>query len=309
MGKQPRQDLDDIRLKGFWAALPQSMHPYVTVARLDRPIGWWLLLLPGWHAIILGGHALKASLKDMVWLMVLFLIGAVVMRAAGCVINDAWDRNLDGRIERTRHRPLAARHISLAEAGIFTFVLGLIGLGVLINLPKEAILTGLFSLPLIIAYPLTKRIFSLPQIMLGLTFGWGALLGWAAHGVWPGLDAFILYAATVCWIFGYDTIYAIQDMTDDKKVGIHSSALTLGRSLKPVVSGVYAVTVCLLIILGSRLDLGWGYFAGLGVAALHLRHQIRQIDPSSPHLAGGIFRSNRDTGLIITVAAILGSIT
>ena len=153
------------------------------------------------------------------------------MRAAGCVINDAWDRNLDGRIERTRNRPLASRQISLVEAGVFTCMLGLVGMAVLLALPEEAIVTGLVSLPLIVIYPLAKRIIGLPQIILGLTFGWGALLGWAAHGIWPAADALILYAATVAWIFGYDTIYAVQDMEDDRKVGIKSSALTLGAAL------------------------------------------------------------------------------
>ena len=309
MEKPPQHDLDDIQLTGFWGMLPLRFHPYVTVARLDRPIGWWLLLLPGWFAIILGGYTVSAPPDRIGSLMLLFLLDAVVMRAAGCVINDAWDRNLDGRIERTRNRPLASRQISLIEAGVFTFMLGLVGLAVLLALPQQAILTGLVSLPLIVIYPLAKRIIGLPQIILGLTFGWGALLGWAAHGIWPGADALILYAATVFWIFGYDTIYAVQDMEDDRKVGINSSALTLGSALKPVVSGCYAVMVGLLVILGARLGLGWGYYAGLGAAALHLRRQISRIDIAAPHTAGAIFRSNRDTGLLITLAAILGSIT
>lgn len=304
-----KPDLDDIRLKGIWAVLPPSLHPYVTVARLDRPIGWWLLLLPGWHAIILAGHTIGASWGRIGTLMALFLIGAVVMRSAGCVINDAWDRNIDGRVERTRNRPLASGRISLREAGLYTVLLGAIGLGVLLNLPKQAIITGLFSLPFIAVYPLAKRVFSLPQIVLGLTFGWGALLGWAAHGVWPGSDAFILYAATICWIFGYDTIYAIQDRDDDTKAGVKSSALTLGRALKPVVSGCYMVMVALLIMLGARLQLGWGYYVGLGVLAVHLRWQITRLNPDAPHEAGALFRSNRDAGLIYTLAAVLGGIT
>ena len=309
MNVPPHRDLDDIRLTGFWGMLPDGLHPYITVSRLDRPIGWWLLLLPGWHAIILAGHETAAAPGRVISLMLLFLIGAVVMRAAGCVINDAWDRNIDGRIERTRNRPLAAGTISLWQAGLFAAFLGLIGLGVLINLPREAILTGLASLPLIVVYPLAKRVIGLPQIVLGLTFGWGALLGWAAHGIWPPGEAFILYAATVCWIFGYDTIYALQDRDDDSKAGIRSSALTLGRAVKPVISGVYMLMVALLIILGARLGLGWGYYAGLGPAALHLRRQILRVDPANPHEAGAIFRSNRDTGLILTLAAVLGGIT
>lgn len=305
----PQHDLDDIRLTGFWKWLPARFHPFVTVARLDRPIGWWLLLLPGWHAILFAGHAHKAPLSASLLLGLLFLIGAVVMRALGCVINDAWDRDIDGRIERTRNRPLASGQISLGQAAVFSVLLGVIGLGVLTSLPVEAIITGLISLPLIVVYPLSKRVLSLPQIILGLTFSWGALLGWSAHGIWPDENALILYAATVCWIFGYDTIYAVQDMADDRKLGIRSSALTLGPLIRPVVSGVYAVMMALLILLGARLGLGWGYYLGLGLAALQLRHQITRLDLSRPDEAGPIFRSNRDTGLIITAAALLGSFT
>jgi 4-hydroxybenzoate polyprenyltransferase len=231
------------------------------------------------------------------------------MRSTGCVINDAWDRNIDGRIERTRNRPLASGALSLKEAALFTFLLGIIGFGVLLSLPPEAIVTGLASIPLIVVYPLAKRVMGFPQIILGLTFSWGALLGWSSHGIWPGVDAFIFYAASICWVFGYDTIYAIQDKDDDRKAGIKSSALTLGNAVRPVVGGVYLVMMSLLIILGARLGLGWGYYAGMAAAALHLRRQIIRLDPAAPQEAGAIFRSNRDTGLIITIAAALGGIT
>ena len=187
-------------------------------------------------------------------------------------------------------------------------MLGLVGLAVLLALPEEAIVTGLVSLLLIVIYPLAKRIIGLPQIILGLTFGWGALLGWAAHGIWPAADALILYAATVAWIFGYDTIYAVQDMEDDRKVGIKSSALTLG-----------CAAAC-----GQRLLCGHGGSAGdprgktwswLGLLCRAGCSGTVPAPPDQPHrhhcphTAGAIFRSNRDTGLLITLAAILGSIT
>ena len=294
----------DIKSTGWIKHLPPSGQRLAQLARFDRPIGWWLLLLPGWQSILLAATAQKAPLSQVFHLMVLFLIGAIVMRSAGCVINDLWDRDLDRAVARTRDRPLASGQVSVKTAMVFLGVLAVIGVLVLIQLPLTAILMGLASLPLIVIYPLAKRFTGLPQIVLALTFSWGALLGWASFDQWPSLPAYLLYAASACWIFGYDTIYAIQDMADDASVGIKSSALTLGRSLPMVVALCYATMVLMLLAMSLIIPLGWGYLAGIAGLALHLGQQIRRIDRHHPALAGAIFRSNRDAGLIV-VAGLL----
>lgn len=305
MADAHKTDLDDIGLRSIWASLPSSWQPFVTLARLDRSIGWWLLLLPGWQAILLAGAIHQISPLRIFTLMLLFLIGAVVMRAAGCVINDLWDRELDKSVERTRNRPLASGQVTMWGALIFLASLGVIGAVVLFLLPMTAIVTGLFSLPLIVVYPLAKRVMGLPQLVLSLTFSWGALLGWAAVGVWPGWEAGLLYLAAALWVFGYDTIYAVQDMADDEKLGIGSSALTLGGMVKPVVAFTFGMMILVLLALGGGINAGWGWMAGVVAAAFHCRWQIARLDPHNPLLAGRLFRSNRDLGLILTGAALV----
>ena len=303
MKKPKANDLDDIGSGFLGGVLPEWCHPYLTLARMDRPIGWWLLLLPGWVAVALSGIEAGATPGSVAVLMLLFWVGAIAARGGGCVINDLWDRDLDGRVERTRNRPIAAGAVSVPAALAFLALLALIGLAVLMQLPRAAVITGLASLPLIVVYPLAKRWIGLPQLVLGLTYSWGALLGWAAHGDPPGMDAAILYIATAFWVFGYDTVYSIQDMRDDRSVGIRSSALTLGRGIRPVVAGCYAVTVALLLVLGMRMGTGPGWHLGVGLAGLHMARQVTLVDIGDPHSAGAVFRSNRNTGLILTAGA------
>lgn len=295
----------DIAIKGWVKFLPASWLPYAQLARLDRPIGWWLLLLPSWWSIMTAGLIFEAEPIAIIRLMVLFWIGAVVMRGAGCVINDLWDRDLDRSVERTQDRALAAGLITPPQAFLFLAGLGLIGFLVLISLPIEAVIVGLCSLPLIVIYPLAKRITGFPQIVLSLTFSWGALLGWAAYGQYPDWTAGVIYIATCFWIFGYDTIYAIQDKSDDIKAGIKSSALTLGKKLKPAVAFSYGMMVLGLVSAGAMRNASAVYYLGLAAVALHLRHQIMQIDLDNPSIAGDLFRSNRNTGLILCLALML----
>jgi 4-hydroxybenzoate polyprenyltransferase len=229
----PHRRHTDIDPRGWWRRLPRQLHPYILVARFDRPIGWWLLLLPGWWII----PAATGDTGRMVELMLLFLVGAVTTRAAGCVINDLWDRRLDRRVERTAGRPLAAGTMSVGAALAFLAALGLIGLAVLVRLPGAAIITGIAALPLVILYPLAKRVTWWPQAVLGLTFSWGVPLGWAAAGMesapaLPPPALLAVYLGSVAWVFGYDTIYAVQDMEDDRAAGVKSSALGLGRHLQ-----------------------------------------------------------------------------
>ncbi len=299
----------DITTIGWWRFLPGWTHDYLLLARIDRPIGWWLLLLPGWWIIA----ATAQSFSRMIWVMGLFLVGAVTMRAAGCVINDMWDRKLDRRVERTAGRPLAAGTVSLLQAWCFVALLCAIGLAVLLQLPATAILTGIAALPLVILYPLAKRVTWWPQAVLGLTFSWGVPLGWTAttqalpaSGEW--LPASLIYAGSVAWVFGYDTIYAVQDMADDRAVGVKSSALGLGRYLRLGVATAYLLAA-ILIGTGLWQLLGRGTWLAGGLAAtLHLAWQVRQIDAADPAGALRLFRSNRDAGLLLTAGLMISGL-
>ena len=301
----PDRQHTDIDLSGWWRHLPSGCHPYILVARLDRPIGWWLLLLPGWWVIPVAAPGIGAGFL----LMALFLAGAVAMRAAGCVVNDLWDRRLDSQVERTAGRPLAAGTIGIFEALLFLGLLCAIGLTVLVQLPFFAILTGIAALPLVILYPLAKRVTWWPQAVLGLTFSWGVPLGWAAaSGSPPPAALALVYAGSVAWVFGYDTIYAIQDMADDREVGVKSSALGLGRHLRAGVATAYALAVAGLG-LGFWLLLGTGiWVAALVAMALHLAWQSYRLDAGDPAMALRLFKSNRDAGLILTAGLVINQI-
>ena len=292
----------DINLSGWWRHLPPACHPYVLVARLDRPIGWWLLLLPGWWVIPVAAPDSSIGFR----IMSLFLVGAVTMRAAGCVVNDLWDRRLDRQVERTAGRPLAAGTISTFEALLFLALLCAIGLTVLVQLPVLAIYTGIAALPLVVLYPLAKRITWWPQAVLGLTFSWGVPLGWtAASGSAPPAALAFIYAGSVAWVFGYDTIYAVQDMADDRAVGVRSSALGLGRYLRVGVAIAYALAVAGLGI-GFWLLLGPGiWVASLGLMALHLGWQSSRVEAGDPAMSLRLFKSNRDAGLILTAGLVV----
>lgn len=293
----PNKQQTDIRLIGWWQHLPRALHPYLYLARFDRPIGWWLLLLPAWWIIPLAA----SSIRQMLWLMLLFLIGAMVMRAAGCVVNDMWDRRIDLRVERTSIRPLAAGTVSMFQALLFIGLLSGIGLFVLLQLPVDAVLVGIASLPLIVIYPLAKRFTWWPQFVLGLTFSWGVPLGWAATiGGWPTPAIWLIYAGTVCWVFGYDTIYAVQDMADDPIAGVKSSALGLGRHLRTGTAIAYGLAVAgigsgLYMVAGGGL-----WVPALALMAVHLAWQISRLRAGDPEGAKRLFKSNRDAGLILS---------
>ena len=273
--------------------------------RFDRPIGWWLLLLPAWVVMPIGARDSGAGIGHLAGLMGLFFIGAVVMRGGGCVINDLCDRNIDKSVARTANRPLASGRISVVSALILLAVLGGIGLGVLMQLPIEAVVIGIASLPFISTYPLAKRFTNLPQILLGLTFAWGVLLGWGAFGAYPDMRVFWLYGGVVFWIFGYDTIYAIQDMADDRRIGIGSSALWLaGRGRLRFGVGVsYGLAVAGWIGFGVMSDAP-AFLLAVAVGAGHFCWQVARIDGADALGAGRIFRSNRNLGLILVAGAV-----
>jgi 4-hydroxybenzoate polyprenyltransferase len=290
----------DIKAGGWVARLPAWLRPYVLLGRLDRPIGAWLLYLPGLWAIALGAEG-----RRMVGLALLFLVGAFATRMAGCVINDLWDRDLDRLVARTAARPLAAGTVTTFQALVFLAVLCVVGLAVLLALPPFAWLVGVASLPLVILYPLAKRVTWWPQAVLGLTFSWGALLGGAAAGV-ALAPALALYAAAFFWILGYDTIYALQDRQDDALVGIRSTALLFGARTGRFIAGFYAAMLACLVLAGVLAGLSPAYDVALLVPAFLLARQVARLDVDDPALSLWLFNANRDVGLLIAVAILIG---
>ena len=292
----------DIHISGLFAKLPKGCHPYISLMRLDRPIGWWLLLLPGWWTILLSAENLGVAL----WLMALFLIGAIAMRAAGCVINDMWDTDIDRKIARTATRPLASGDIAMWQAFATLVVLSLIGLFVLLQLPYRAWMMGVASLPFIALYPAFKRFTYWPQAMLGLTFSWGIWLGHVAvTDSWPTAEIMVMYVGCVFWVIGYDTIYAVQDMKDDEVSGVKSSALALKGRIATSVRRFYLVAIGLISTAIYAHFEGWSVaLLGCFVMALHLMHQTRQIDEDDPKKALVLFKSNRNAGLLLTAGLL-----
>jgi 4-hydroxybenzoate polyprenyltransferase len=294
----------DIQYTSWIQRLPLSLQPYAVLARLDRPIGIWLLLLPGWWSIMLAGGGMFHTSLKAIEIFVLFGIGAIVMRAAGCVVNDLWDRRLDQKVERTAVRPLASGEISVAQACIFLGVLLGIGLLILLQMNRLTIALGILSLPLIILYPLMKRWTWWPQAFLGLTFNFGALMGWSAVTGAVGSPALLLYLGGVFWTLGYDTIYAHQDKEDDALAGIRSTALKFGAHSKEYVAMFYALAWMLMTAacwLGSKDILAVLFMLP---AAWHFFHQVKTWDMNDPESSLATFRSNRGAGLWVLAAFI-----
>ena len=249
--------------------LPPVLRPYARLMRLDRPIGTWLLLLPCWWGLALASDGLPSAR-----LLVLFAVGALVMRGAGCVINDMWDRDLDSLVGRTRTRPLASGALTLGQAGWFLALLLGIGFVVLLQFSVPTLWLGLASVPLFVLYPLAKRITWWPQLMLGFTFNWGALMGFMEVRGEIGLNALLLYGAGIFWTLAYDTIYATQDKDDDAAVGIKSTALRLGDASRLWIAGFFDMTMILILIAGWRYGLGWGFYALMALAYGHALWQL-----------------------------------
>lgn len=303
---------------------PEGMKPWLKLGRFDRPIGIWLLLAPGWQGIALAlAHYRVTPGAYEVWLFVGFAIGACLMRAAGCAFNDIVDRDIDRRVARTAGRPVASGRISVKAAWGFVAGCSLAALVVLLTLNLTAILLGVGSLALVAAYPFMKRITWWPQAWLGLTFNWGALMGYAAAGgfattavLQPVLGPFLplvwagawLYLGGVFWTLGYDTIYALQDIEDDAMVGVKSSARRLGGRVKVGVGVFYALAVALAAVAGWSADLGAGFFGVLIAYAAHLAWQVRSLKADDPALALRLFKSNREAGLILLAAIGLGAL-
>src|SRR4051794_26848888 len=277
---------------------PLWSRPYLRLSRFDRPIGSWLLLMPcWWSAALAAGVARDVSQLPLV--IVLFFIGAFVMRGAGCAWNDITDRDLDAKVERTRSRPLPAGQITVTQALTFLVALALVGLVVLLQFNRFAVATGVASLVVVAVYPFMKRVTWWPQVFLGLAFSWGALMGFAVTFGRIDVTALVLYAGSIAWVIGYDTIYAHQDAEDDALIGVKSTARLFGERTHRALAVLYTLAV---VLIGVALVLGgarWPAWVGLIAFAAHLAWQIQRLDIGDSALCLRIFRSNRDAGLLL----------
>jgi 4-hydroxybenzoate polyprenyltransferase len=305
---------------------PAAVLPFLKLARLDRPAGAWLLLLPGWQGICL--FAAEHGRGPDLSLLARFALGALVMRGAGCAYNDIVDRDIDAKVARTAGRPVASGRVSVRAAALFVVLLCLMGLLVLLTMNRLTGLLGLASLGLVAAYPFMKRITWWPQAWLGLTFNWGALMGFTAAaggaaliagGLAPpppgaagpllrtALAPLFLYASGVFWTLGYDTIYALQDLEDDALAGVRSSARRLGRRAPSGVLLFYALSVVLAGLCGLAGGLSLLFFLLLPLFAVHLAVQALGLKLDDPRAALRRFRSNREAGLLLALALAAGA--
>ena len=295
----------DIR-RDHWSyrLAPAGLKPYLSLARIDRPIGTWLLLFPCWWSFSLAAAA-EGSLPALLPIL-LFAVGALVMRGAGCTFNDIVDRDFDAKVARTATRPIPSGQVSLKQAWVFLALLLLAGLLVLLQFNLFTIAIGAASLLLVASYPFMKRITYWPQAWLGLTFNWGALVGWAAHQgtlAWPAL---LLYLGGLAWTLGYDTIYAHQDKEDDALIGVKSSALKLGAATRPWLVVFYGTTLALFAAAGLAAGLAWPFLLGIAAVGLHFAWQVATLDIDDPAGCLAKFHSNRFVGWSL-LAGILAS--
>ena len=292
----------DIATTGWVARLPPAWRPYVLLLRLDRPIGAWLLFLPGLWSLLLSGAAPART----AWLVLLFAVGSVVMRGAGCVVNDMWDRDLDRQVARTAGRPLASGALRMRQAAVLLAGLLVAGLLVLLQLPPLCWALGVGSLVMVGLYPLAKRVTWWPQLVMGFTFGFGAPMGYAAgtgriDGAWVAI-----YAAAILWDLGFDTVYAHQDREDDALVGIGSTALLWGERTRPFLFACYGLAVAALAWAGWLAGLSVRFDLALVVPAAMLAWQAARLDIHDPAGCLRLFRANREVGLAVAAAILIG---
>jgi 4-hydroxybenzoate polyprenyltransferase len=291
---------------GNWVdtVAPSWLRPYLRLSRLDRPIGSWLLLLPCWWSSALAAIAAHARSPSL-WHIALFFVGAFAMRGAGCTWNDIVDRDLDASVERTRSRPIPSGQVTVTQAALFLLGQSLAGFLVLISFNTFTIALGIASLAIVAVYPFMKRITYWPQIVLGLAFSWGALMGWAATFGSLDAPALLLYAGSISWVIGYDTIYAHQDREDDALIGVKSTALLFGARTKPMLALFYGIAVMLIGAAGYFAGAGFIFALGLLAFAAHLCWQIARLNIADPDNCLAVFKSDRDAGLILFAGLLL----
>jgi 4-hydroxybenzoate polyprenyltransferase len=300
------QEATDIRRSVAERLLPTRLHPYARLARLDRPIGTWLLLLPCLWGLALGLGQSDVGAGTILWFAALFALGSLVMRGAGCTYNDIVDRDFDGQVARTALRPIPSGEVSVRQALIFLVFQLLIGAIILLSLHPNAILVGLGSIPIVVAYPFAKRITHWPQAVLGLAFNWGALVGYASLTGEVSFAAVLLYAGGVAWTLGYDTIYAHQDKEDDAIIGVKSTALLFGANTKPWLVGFFGLMLCLLALAGVLAGVGPWFWLGVAAVAVHLGWQVITLRIDDPDDCLAKFRANRNAGFLVIGALFLG---
>jgi 4-hydroxybenzoate polyprenyltransferase len=292
---------------GNWvdSIAPPVTRPYLRLARLDRPIGSWLLLMPCWWSSGLAG--MQAHHLPSLTHVALFFVGAFAMRGAGCTWNDLVDRDLDRMVERTRSRPIPSGQVTVTQAAIFMAAQALIGLLVLIQFNLFTIATGFASMLVVVIYPYMKRITYWPQIFLGLAFSWGALMGWPAAFARLDWAPLVLYAGSIMWVIAYDTIYAHQDREDDLLIGVKSTALLFGPRTRPMLAWFYAAAVVLIGIAGLMAGGRVIFLIGLAAFAAHLAWQVKSLNVDDSAHCLMLFKSNRDAGLILFAGMLVES--
>jgi 4-hydroxybenzoate polyprenyltransferase len=295
-------------VRGHWADrwLPPRLRPYARLARWERPIGWWLLLLPCWWSSALATDALGLAPNPRH--LALFVVGAIAMRGAGCTYNDIVDRDLDAGVARTRTRPIPAGDVTLVQARLFLVAQLLVGLFVLLQFNGVTIFLGALSLVTVAVYPFLKRITWWPQVGLGLAFSWGALVGWSATTGSLGWAPLLLYAGAILWTIGYDTIYAHQDKEDDALIGVHSTARLFGERSVAFIRLFYALATLLFTLAFLIVGVGIAAYAGLTLGAIHMIWQTRTLKIDDPDNCLKLFRSNREYGLIIFAGIALDAL-
>lgn len=303
MTSATHNDLTDIH-KGDWVdrILPQVMRPYTRLARLDRPVGIWLTLFPCWAALFQAAHGLP-DLRDLV----VFTLGAFLMRSAGSTINDMADRNFDGHVERTRFRPLANGELSLFRALVFLAVQLTLAASLLFFLTPFARLLAVGVLPLVVLYPFCKRFTHWPQAVLGAAFNWGMLVAWAQIAGHVPAGAVLMWVGAIAWQIGYDTTYGYVDVKDDRRLGLKSTAILFGAHGKALIGLFYALTVLAWSAGGWLLGMSWPYAVGMVVIAAHLGWQALRFDIARPEINFRLFLANILTGALLAVAALTGT--
>ncbi|XP_052213724.1 4-hydroxybenzoate polyprenyltransferase, mitochondrial-like isoform X2 [Dreissena polymorpha] len=286
-------------------ATPASVQPYLRLIRFDKPIGTYLLFWPCTWSI---GLAATAGSLPSLYLITLFGLGSFIMRGAGCIINDMWDKDIDAKVERTKSRPLASGELTYFQALSFLGLNLSLALGILLQLNWYSIYLGASSMLLVVAYPLAKRFTYWPQVLLGLTFNYGAMVGWCA--VKNGLDVPVLplYAACICWTLFYDTIYAHQDKYYDMLIGVKSTALKFGDRTKLWLTGFGSAMIGLLGLTGHLCDQTWPYYVALSTTAAHLAHQLYTVDLDNPDDCMKKFKANTQLGAVMFVGIVLGTL-
>ena len=290
----------DMPEKGWWDKLPKKYHKWIRLGRFDRPIGSWLLLLPClWTLPIF-----LNSITDLLKIYFIFIIGAFSMRAAGCTINDLWDKDIDKKISRTRHRPIASGEVTTKGAFGFLIILLIISLLCLLNLNKFTWLIALLSLPLIVLYPLAKRVTKWPQFVLGITFSWGVPTAWASTNTDFNTGILFLYLGTVFWVIGYDTIYGYQDKFEDKIFNIKNTAITTENYYVNFIMFFYLISILNFLLAGIILKIHFGWYIGLFFMLIHFIYQIQKVKTINRDESLKLFNSNKIAGLFLTIGSL-----